>query len=1000
MAEERNDVRLISEAIDASIDFEELMDSIDFNSYLPEKEETEEIKGSPKYVIYQDMVGRADKIAENIIGKTANKNLNDELIKQLFEAKKNRLEARKQLFQKKEKEIYFDESHNLHKAFESIPLENFKNKAGRSIYEKYNWAKVLFYNEMAICYSGLIESSMSLGYAERSKALLKEINPDIEDPKGEDIQDKKLYTFALFNKGEAERLLGNYELSLKTFKKIVEIYEEDGTEEKPYDYFSASLRMALILIDQGRGKEAIDYLGKAKFRGRTSDYRIQHRELEEASAYIDQKKYKDAFDILKRYINNKEWEDTFTQRKAKVYELRLLIQFKRNLPVNFNNPKEEIEEKIRDKYKQFEKISKDLLNDCVKRYDGDNFKKTCTNLANYFHEENKPKKQLNCYYLYLCSKYILEKLETLKAKGEIIIDWTSKKPSDLKDLITKYEKLINFVKVLKRIDDEPYLKDFFRTYIDSYKNERDTPPDDKEKEIILELKERLIAVYREKDNLTKLGKVEGSYTYYIYEEKRKEFEEDIPKDSVKFIQDCYFKGGLHPEDDQRITFLRPDSILTQMKKNTIDFAEKIVGKTKRFSTDGEFKGILTVLRRWNSFTPALASPVNPSKGGGYFLHFMYKNKSLGIVIDPGYNFLENLFLSGFRIGDINAVVISHAHPDHTDNLPSILSLFHKANSRLRKYYYKNKSKNYKFNKKHLKLILSHGVFDQYHEIIKPSQESLEDIVVVQPDSNPCFEFDEFEDDYAIKIDAFRTSHKDLSQWESLGFIIEIKKDGESIRKIGYTSDARWSKKMYMEFKECNTIIAHLGSIVDILGEKEFCSLCVGCKENGRGKCEKERFKNGKPTEKKLLKQTQEQSHLYLSGLTMFFDELLPKEKDDDNRLELAVVSEFGEELKGGIRMDLYHKFDYWFQKRSNGNARCITGDIGTEIDLLNNKIFCVSCQEFKSKGGISPIAYGKEEAIFFVCGECKSVLSTYQIEKKLKEYCENGRKLELADEKE
>jgi len=198
---------------------------------------------------------------------------------------------------------------------------------------------------------------------------------------------------------------------------------------------------------------------------------------------------------------------------------------------------------------------------------------------------------------------------------------------------------------------------------------------------------------------------------------------------------------------------------------------------------------------------------------------------------------------------------------------------------------------------------------------------------------------------------------------------------------------------------------HLGSIVDILGEKDFCSLCKKYKENKDNesrkckehpKCKEERFKNGKPNLDKLLKQAREQSHLYLSGLSMFFDKILSKSKNGDNKMELAIISEFGEELKGGIRMDLFHKFDNWF--RSKGEARCVPGDIGLEIDLLNSNIFCCCCQEFKSKDRIFPIAYGKEEGLFYVCEECKSVLSPYQVGEKLKDNYENVRKLELADE--
>jgi hypothetical protein len=97
-------------------------------------------------------------------------------------------------------------------------------------------------------------------------------------------------------------------------------------------------------------------------------------------------------------------------------------------------------------------------------------------------------------------------------------------------------------------------------------------------------------------------------------------------------------------------------------------------------------------------------------------------------------------------------------------------------------------------------------------------------------------------------------------------------------------------------------------------------------------------------------------------------------------MELALISEFGEELKGGIRMDLYNKFDEWHQFRSDGNTKCILGDIGVEINLMNSDIFCNCCEKYKNRNRISPIAYGKEEAIFFICDECNSVLSTHQID--------------------
>ena len=314
--------------------------------------------------------------------------------------------------------------------------------------------------------------------------------------------------------------------------------------------------------------------------------------------------------------------------------------------------------------------------------------------------------------------------------------------------------------------------------------------------------------------------------------------------------------------------------------------------------------------------------------------------------------------------------------------------------------------------------MSQGVFDQYYfGFIKPSYKSLNDIIVInssEPERsniNPergsskinrtlCFEYN-FEDPlkHTLIVEAFPTKHGDLMNWESFGLIISIKKNGELLRSIGYTSDAHWTESFSEVFSECNTVCAHLGSIIDVLGGKDFCSLCKNFKKETNSNfcvklesCKQDKFANRETNLEKLLDQVHEQKHLYLSGLTMFFENLLDAEK-----MELAIISEFGEELKNGLRIDLYKKFSQWFQER-NKNAACLPGDIGLEIDALSNNVLCTCCQQFKPSHKITPIAFGKDEAIFFVCDECQSILSSYQIGQKLSDYYENGRKLELLDE--
>ena len=86
-----------------------------------------------------------------------------------------------------------------------------------------------------------------------------------------------------------------------------------------------------------------------------------------------------------------------------------------------------------------------------------------------------------------------------------------------------------------------------------------------------------------------------------------------------------------------------------------------------------------MLRRWNSYTPIIAKNPFVSKGGGYYL----VTGAHGIVIDPGFNFIDNFQRAGFRFSDIDTILLTHAHNDHPTDLESILTLLHKYNDAVR-----------------------------------------------------------------------------------------------------------------------------------------------------------------------------------------------------------------------------------------------------------------------------------------------------------------------------
>ncbi len=88
---------------------------------------------------------------------------------------------------------------------------------------------------------------------------------------------------------------------------------------------------------------------------------------------------------------------------------------------------------------------------------------------------------------------------------------------------------------------------------------------------------------------------------------------------------------------------------------------------------------LTILRGWSSSVTLLEGGRDRQwRGGGYFL----KWRGHGLVIDPGFDFLDNFHDAGFHGTEISAVVVSHNHPDHNYDLGSLdnlcYELFRKA----------------------------------------------------------------------------------------------------------------------------------------------------------------------------------------------------------------------------------------------------------------------------------------------------------------------------------
>lgn len=421
-----------------------------------------------------------------------------------------------------------------------------------------------------------------------------------------------------------------------------------------------------------------------------------------------------------------------------------------------------------------------------------------------------------------------------------------------------------------------------------------------------------------------------------------------------------------------VNFLRREKIgiekFNEIKNKCSD--SPILSKFIEDSIKNGSTTFLHILRRWNSYTPI----INNSRGGGYYL----KVNDIGIIIDPGFNFIKSFKEAKHKFSDIDIILLTHSHDDHTSDLESILNMQYRYNSSLEKTVLprevakecrktseevkKDKkmesiiNKRYSDQKKKLVLYTSQGVFSKFSGILKKGflqvhENNYFDIIKNSKDGF----IKDSKDDYikndiflkilnvgdkvfinnGITIHAIKANHKDLNDNRlCLGFVIEL---DDTI--IVYTGDTGWYdkenkeslQKQYEYIKENNTkskkivLIAHLGGF-----NKD---------ENNYWYKEIMNIEN---------EEMYYDNHLGRIGLVKLVQALMP---------DICIISEFGEEFNG-IRIKIAEIFQKAFEF-SGHNVKFIPGDIGLLINLekktlkdkeiYSPKIKVISAIDFKNK---------------------------------------------------
>ncbi|MDP2843811.1 MAG: MBL fold metallo-hydrolase, partial [Acetobacterium sp.] len=421
------------------------------------------------------------------------------------------------------------------------------------------------------------------------------------------------------------------------------------------------------------------------------------------------------------------------------------------------------------------------------------------------------------------------------------------------------------------------------------------------------------------------------------------------------------------------------------------------------------------LQRWNSLTPAQGRSV----GGGYFIYRTNDKGEvdLGIAVDPGFDYVRNLFRMGFSLRDVDIVVISHAHADHLWDFESMVQLLNELEGKKHIVHQLNviltlgsyQRLKHIINNPKLRRFINPLVIDIRKEIepgffrnLGPDHKNEEEFF------NYCFAFAHTENkkkqwqwdlilpDLKANTDvkvleiwptrAYHDDHSDIS--DSFGFIIKFRpkiKSGGTEKEFcfGYTGDTKWVgddlyhkdscpratiddgcknkydhqahwKDISGQYSDCDVLLMHLGSLIDHKDVK------------------KQKFKNYRNSRdcEDLIR---DKNHPYLMGMIRFLGELY----NNASKEKLILMGEFGEELRGGIRTDLVKRFQQGIEP-----WRMLPIDVGLDVllhdykGIENNtqnkkyKFLCALCDKHRPLEEIDYLRFGPDEAIFYTCKTC------------------------------
>jgi len=381
--------------------------------------------------------------------------------------------------------------------------------------------------------------------------------------------------------------------------------------------------------------------------------------------------------------------------------------------------------------------------------------------------------------------------------------------------------------------------------------------------------------------------------------------------------------------------LRPN--LDDIGRAKVEFRKQIdksVGTDKK-AGQGAADDLLLVLRDWNSFSPILRRELRKGDGpgpderlgGGYLLVW----KGCGVAIDPGADFITQLYRKGLSVADVDAVTITHCHLDHTRDVESLVDLNYRYNQARRGRSPKTEGF------RDLKFFLSGSAETKYKEYLRKSG-CCQHPVQLGQDPGIFWPVKAWGASQAnIKVRAVPAQHRDVTgdDDESIGLVFVLSDGSGPVLQVGFTSDTRWNPSLNESFLGCDLLVAHLGTIE--VGERKTGADAKKTAGEGDKKAIRAGEKLGEYAKEYLEYFDQEdkylENHLGTKGCHRLLQDVQPT---------LLVLSEFGEELVQS-RLTLLKFFNG--PGKPQGTRLVLGGDSNLAIKLGKELSVCCSHPE-------------------------------------------------------